>query len=308
MLDKIKNNLIYVFCAGIGVLNFILLAIPYVASFYSYNYGQYGGTGSSSAGISGYNVMKLWEFGFGGVMSALIQIFILILGIALLAYGVMGLLKAFGIFEKFPDKLGKVDMKKIGEFGLYGLGGLNVLLLIFLIVLTATNTESSESYGYSTSAGIRFSAGVFLAIIFIGAGIAGYLVLNKKFPAGENTATVSYVCNKCGNKAKAKDKFCSQCGGEIERKVVVKEEYVCSKCEKKAKAKDKFCSECGGEIIKKEQTVNQTNEQQNLVVEDNLAEVVATEIQGETAESEEQSVSTVDVEQTEQSIPQENID
>ena len=301
MLDKIKNNLIYVFCAGIGILNFILLAIPYVASFYSYDYGQYGGTGSSSAGISGYNVMKLWKFGFGGVMSALIQIFILILGIALLAYGVLGLLKAFGIFEQVPDKVGKLDMKKIGEFGLYGLGGLNVLLLIFLIVLTATNTETNNSYGYTASSGIRFSAGVFLAIIFIGGAIAGYILLGKKFPAGENLETVTYVCSKCGKKAKSKDKFCSQCGGEIESKVVVKEEYACSKCGKQSDGKNKFCPECGGEIVVKQpleqESEPQVTELEEPTIEEEQAEVAAIEEQAEVAAIEEQ-VETATCEET----------
>ena len=41
-------------------------------------------------------------------------------------------------------------------------------------------------------------------------------------------------------------------GGEIEKKVVIKEEYACVKCGKRATAKEKFCSDCGGEIKVKE--------------------------------------------------------
>ena len=123
------------------------------------------------------------------------------------------------------------------------------LLLIFLIILTATNTEKSE-YG---SAGIKFSAGIFIALIFTIGAVVALKVLEKKLPAtDEGGETVTYVCGKCGKKAKAKDKFCNACGGEIEKKVVVKEEYACEKCGKRASAKEKFCSACGGEIKVKE--------------------------------------------------------
>ena len=252
MMEKIKSNLAYVGCAILGLLNFILLAIPYISSYYSYDLGEWGGKQSSSDGISGYKVMDLWEGGFSGVMSSLIQLFVLIGGIALLAWGVLGLLKAFGIFDKFPDRLGNIESKKIAEFGIFGLAGLNVLLLVFLIILSATNSESYSEYGYSGSAGIRLSAGIFISLV-ITVGVAVALkILEKKLPVSDSGETVTYVCGKCGKKAKAKDKFCNACGGEIEKKVVVKEEYACEKCGKRASAKEKFCSACGGEIKVKE--------------------------------------------------------
>ena len=244
MLEKIKSNLSYVMCAGLGLLNFILLAFPYLASFYSYDLGEWGGKQSSSTSISGYKVMDLWELKFSGVMSSIIQLFILILGIALLAWGILGLLKAFKIFDKMPDKIGNIESKKVGEMGLIGLAGLNVLLLVFLIILTASNTEKSDF----ASAGIKLSAGIFIAIIFTVGAVVALKLLEKKFPATEGGESVTYVCAKCGKKATAKDKFCNSCGGEIECKVFVKEEYACSKCGKKATAKDKFCNSCGGEI------------------------------------------------------------
>ncbi len=250
MMNKLKNNLTYVFCAGLGLLNFIFLAFNYIASFAEYSgYAGYGSY-SQSYGVSGYKVMDLWEFKFSGVMSSIVQLFVLLLGIALLVWGVLGLLKAFGVFEKFPDKLGKFESKKIGEFGLFGLAGLNVLLLIFLIILTASNTEKSE-YG---SAGIKLSAGIFIALIFIVGAVVALKVLQKKLPStDEGGETVTYVCGKCGKKAKAKDKFCSECGGEIEKKVEIKEQYVCEKCGKKATVKDKFCNACGGAVVVKKE-------------------------------------------------------
>lgn len=253
MMNKLKNNLAYVFSAGLGLFNFILLAFPYIASFSKVEGISYG---NYSQGHGGYKILELWSMGFGGAMSALMQLFILLLGIALLAWGVLGLLKAFGVFEKFPDSLGNVSCKKIGEFGLFGLAGLNVLLLIFLIVLTAANTESGEGW----KSGIRLSAGIFIAIIFTVGAVVALKVLEKKFPVtDEGGETVTYVCGKCGKKAKAKDKFCNACGGEIEKKVVVKEKYACEKCGKKATAKDKFCNGCGGAVVvKKEEPKEET--------------------------------------------------
>ena len=286
MMEKIKSNLTYVFCAGLGLLNFIFLAFNYVAVFAEYSYGGYGNY-SQSYGVSGYKVMDLWEFKFSGVISSIIQIFILLLGIALLAWGVLGLLKAFGVFEKFPDKLGKFESKKLGEFGLFGLAGLNVLLLIFLIILTASNTEKSE-YG---SAGIKLSAGIFIALIFTIGAVVALKVLEKKFPATDSGETVTYVCSKCGKKARSSDNFCSACGGKIEKKVVVKEEYACEKCGKKATAKDKFCSACGGEIVVKQpleqESEPQVTELEEPTIEEEQAEVAATEEQVETATCEE---------------------
>ena len=252
MMEKIKSNLAYVGCAVLGLLNFILLAIPYISSYYSYDLGEWGGKQSSSDGISGYKVMDLWEGGFSGVMSSLIQLFVLLGGIAILAWGVLGLLKAFGIFDKFPDRLGNIESKKIAEFGIFGLAGLNVLLLVFLIILSIANTESYSEYGYSGSAGIRLSAGIFISLVItVGAAVA-LKILEKKLPASNSGEIITYVCKKCGKKARSTDKFCNACGGEIEKKVEVKAEYACEKCGKRATAKEKFCSECGGEIKVKE--------------------------------------------------------
>ncbi len=252
MLNKLKKNLTYVFCAGLGLLNFILLAFNYLKSFYSYDYGQWGGKRSSSSGISGYKVMDLWEAKFSGVMSSMFQLLILLVGIALLAWGVLGLLKALGIFDKFPDKVGKFESKKIGELGLFVMAGLNILLLVFLIILSATNTESYNENGMKAEAGIKLGAGIFISLIFTVGAVVALKILEKKFPASDSDESVTYVCKKCGKKAKAKDKFCSACGGEIEKKVVVKEEYACVKCGKKATKKDKFCNACGGEIKMKD--------------------------------------------------------
>lgn len=244
MFNKIKQNWTYVVCAVIGVLNFILFVFPYVSAFVSYDLGSWGGKQTESQGFSGYKVMdKFWELEFNGVMSALLQIFILIAGIVLLAWGVCGILKGLGYFDVFPNEILGFESKKLGFFGLIGMAGLNVLLFIFLISLCASNSYESESY----SAGIRLSAGIFISLVFNAAAVAAPVLLDKYLPA-DGAESVSYVCSKCGKRAKAKDKFCSVCGGAIEVKVTRAETYVCSNCGKSATAKDKFCSACGGTI------------------------------------------------------------
>ncbi len=173
-MNVIKKNWAHFFCAVLGLLNFILLAIPYVAAFIKTE--SWLGEISISEGISGYRVMDMWDGGFSGVMSSLIQIFILILGIALLVWGVLGLLKAKGTCKVLPDKIGNFESKKISEMGLIAMAGLNFLLLIFLIIVTAVNTEKYA--GGST--GIKLSAGIFLAIIFSVGAVVGAKLLDKK--------------------------------------------------------------------------------------------------------------------------------
>lgn len=253
MIDTIKKNLIWFLCAALGVLQFILLAIPYFAAF-AEGYGQ-----SMSEGFSGYKVMDLWDGGFGGVMSSITQILILILGIVLLAIGAIGLLKAFDVVD-LTDKLGKLNLKDLAKKGIFAYGGLQVLLFIFMIIFTASNTETESFMGVTVSAGVRFSAGLFITIVIVGAAIAAMILVPKKFPVDEDAPSVTYVCGQCGKKSKASNKFCNVCGGAIVEKVAEpKPVYVCSGCGKAAKASEKFCSACGSAIEAKvpETTVNE---------------------------------------------------
>lgn len=244
MLDTIKKNLVYSLCAALGVLQFILFAIPYFAAFVS-GFGH-----EESEGFSGYKVMDLWDSDFGGVMSSLVQVLILIVGIGLLAIGVIGLLKAFDVVD-LTDKFGKLDLKEIGKKGIFVYGGLHVALFIFMIIFTASNTESMGSL----SAGFSLSVGLFLAIIVAGAAVAALILVPKKFPVDENAPSVTYVCAQCGKKSKASNKFCAACGGAIIEKVAEpKPVYVCSGCGKSAKAGEKFCAGCGSPVVAKTPT------------------------------------------------------
>ena len=183
VMNVIKKNWAYFCCVVLGLFNFILFAIPYVAAFVETK--SWVGDLSYSEGISGYRVMDMWDGGFSGVMSSLLQIFILILGIVLLVLGVLGLLKAKNICKVLPDKLGNVESKKAGEIGLLVMTILNVLLLVFLIIVTVQNTEGDSS----GRAGIKLSAGIFLAIIFGAAAYVGGKLIEKKANSEPATET-----------------------------------------------------------------------------------------------------------------------
>lgn len=230
-MRTIRENLTYVFCAGLGILSFLLWAIPYVENFEEIKLGEIGN--SVASGVNGYGILDLWTKGFGGVMSSILQILIVLLAVAMIAYGVCGLLKAFKLFTAFPDTVGKYEMKKLGDLALFVYAGLQVLLLIFLIVLCQMNTqkESSPEQDYVMAEGIRLHAGVFIAILFSVAAFVGRRVLEKKFPA--DAPIVKYVCSSCGKRARAKDNFCNVCGGKIVR--VVEEVKVASPSEDGAK-------------------------------------------------------------------------
>ncbi len=284
MKNKILANLSYWLCGFLGIWQFILLAIPYLASF-----AKYDGVRETYGTASGYQIMRLWDGGFSGVMSALLQIFILVLGIVMLVYGACGILKSVGVFEKFPDKLGKCSMKKWGEIALYAYVGLNVLLFIFLIVLTAQNTYTYEyTDGTKLKSGIAFSAGMFITLAFVIGAPVALKWLEAKCPVDEGEAAImrAYICTKCGKKTKKGAKFCSECGGEVEEKVNAG--YACTQCGAKAKEGDNFCSSCGGKI----EPVQYEREVSTPVEE------VATDEKTEESATEEVATTEVPVEET----------
>ncbi len=152
-MNMVKKNLAYLLCAGVGVLNFILLIIPYVTAFV-----EASGYGEMTENFSGYQVMsEFWsDLGFSGVMIGLLQIFVLIAGIALLAIGALGLLESFGVIKLMGNK-----GKNIAWYVLVAYAVLNLLLLVFLIVFCVSNTEE----GFGASAGFKLSAGIFVTLV-----------------------------------------------------------------------------------------------------------------------------------------------
>ncbi len=170
MKKTLKDSLVYLFSAILGAFTFVLFALPYTAVFVSY------GKESESETMSGYRVMDLWDADAWGVLSSLFQIFVLIAGILIFAWGVCGLLKGFGVFKAFPDKIGKLSSKKLSEYALVSYAVLNILLVIFLAIFCIVNTE--ELYGMK--AGIRPSGGMFAAPILSAGAYVAYKLIYKK--------------------------------------------------------------------------------------------------------------------------------
>ena len=171
MMNTIKKNLVYLCDAVLGAFTFVLFAFPYIAGFTD------GVVIKTSETINGYKVMDLWDAEAWGVLSSLFQVLVLVAGVIIFAYGVCGLLKAFGIFKAFPDALGKLETKKLGEYLLAAYAVLNVLLVIMLVIFCIVNTEEV----YSAKVGFRVSGGIFVApILSVGAFVA-YKLLDKKF-------------------------------------------------------------------------------------------------------------------------------
>lgn len=166
-MKTIKTNLTYLLSAAIGVLTFVFFAIPYLSAYVN------SVLGGASEGFSGYKVMDLWEGGFAGIMSSLLQILVLITAVFLLALGVCGLLKGFGILKAFPDAFGKLESKKLAQYGLYAYTGINALLLVFLIIFTTSNSDGNNLL----SAGFSLSAGIFITLVFaIAASVTPFVV------------------------------------------------------------------------------------------------------------------------------------
>lgn len=253
MMEKIKANFSYVLCACMGLLHFILMAFRYAAAFYKYD-----GEREVLEKWNGYNLMKFEDFEGSKAealssVNGILQILLLIVAVGMLLYGALGLLKAFGLFEQFPNQVGKYESKKIANWALLAYAGLNVLLLLFLLIWAGANTESEEIFGMKIKAGVSVSFGAFFTLV-IGCCAAAAPIMLPKFVSGLNEGgsaagpQVSYRCTQCGKAASKNEKFCNVCGGAIAAEVVKQYNYVCGKCGKKAKKTDKFCNACGGAI------------------------------------------------------------
>ncbi len=231
MLNKIMKNITYFICATLGHFNLILLSFPYFTK-----------------GGSGYVTMGLWQGGFSGAMISLIQVLLLLWSLSMLAYGIMGILKVFGVFNQFPEEIGDYSMKKIGEVLLYVYAGGNILLFIFMIIFATL-------YSVSISVGIFFTL-----ILAIGAIIANSIISARFENVDLNAPTYYYACSKCGKKVKKGVNYCPDCGGKIEERQEVLTYYACSKCGKRAKKGVNFCSDCGGKIEEKIQSTDEPSE------------------------------------------------
>lgn len=264
-MDKIKANLSYVLCTCTGLLFFVLSAFRYFVMFASnkeaYKFDVISERARMTFGsVNGYKLMNMELFEdledmmkldaeFFGKLASVFQILIMVAAVALLLYGALGLLKAFGQFDQFPNQIGNVETKKIANIGLLVFAGMNVLLFLCLIIFTSANTETEDE----TRQGLCIGAGMILSVLLSGVAAVSVFFLPKWFPKlFETGPEINYVCTQCGKKAKQSEKFCNACGGTIEAVEVKHYEYVCAGCGKKMRKTDKFCNTCGGPMVQRE--------------------------------------------------------
>ncbi len=136
MKEKIVKNLSYIFCAGLGLFAVILLAFPYL------KIKMREGVFTSIGGVvSGYSILAMFDYGYAGIVSAILQILVLLVSVLMLVYGIIGLIKSFIKNEQTPAKIGNVKSKTITEIALLVYSALNALLLIFLVILCINDSQ-----------------------------------------------------------------------------------------------------------------------------------------------------------------------
>ena len=97
----------------------------------------------------------------------------------------------------------------------------------------AANNENGVA-GAFAAGGLGMGAGI---------GIANSMN-NTVVPPGQNAGFIE--CYLCHAQVPSNSKFCSKCGGKIEKPVIV-----CSKCGAKNPADSRFCGECGNNLVTK---------------------------------------------------------
>ncbi len=159
----IKKHFYGLVAAGLGVLQFILLAMPFanatVTSFW-------GGTQTVTA--NGYETLS------GGTAYSVFLVISMIVGILLMLIGAYALVRSLAV-PSLPDGFGKFHVNKICKFALWGFGG--IVLLTLTIGLIEALDASASAYGIQARAGI--GAGCWLYALLAASGAAAPIVLEK---------------------------------------------------------------------------------------------------------------------------------
>ena len=158
-MEIVKKNLAYVCCAVVGLLNFLWMLIDYVSW--------------EVIGLNGFDLMSdMFDYAdfevTGALFSGIMGIVSLIAGIVVLAYGVCGLLKAFGIFKAFPDQIAGICTKKIAEYVLIAFAAIQLLLFVALIIFCVADDNP-----------FKLSAGIIISLIVALAAAAAPIAAEK---------------------------------------------------------------------------------------------------------------------------------
>ncbi len=190
------------------------------------------------------------------VLVAIALVFALIAAIALIALGVIGLLRESGgiSIPGFSASLAN----KLGNIGVLANLGIHGFAAVSMILASIISTVSEGSGKNKTSMGMIPHVGMYFLIVIAAAAFVLLLLAQKKFGNYAATAApvITYKCLECGAKS-TKGGSCPICGGNVEAINIPKPEgpkyvYTCTSCGAKAKAGDTFCSICGGTVVSTE--------------------------------------------------------
>ena len=253
----VRRNLKWVVCGLFGLLNFILMAIPYMA-YCNYSIDVYSDTyldtfKATRDGLSAYDVFDLGKLlahtraAAAGGAAGTFSVFALLVGLLMILICAAGLLKSLGVLP-IPDKIGKFRVDLAVDIAFIATIALNVLILICISTVHGITLREAYMDDQKFTVGYSISAGVFFTLVFAAGGYAAMIVLDKKLPKDPCIVT---ICSACGKRCASKSAFCTDCGAPTEKIKDGEFSFVCEKCGKKALYRYNFCPVCGGRIVKK---------------------------------------------------------
>ncbi len=234
MRVSVKRLITPIVCAGTGFLTLIFMILPFSGGYSANAYGAIGDFFGISSASGGRFLLPIIAVGI---------ILLILLAVVMLLAGGAGFLKECVGFDIFNDNKTVAFLQKLLiKVFLIAISSLVGLFVLFCVIYAIAK---DRGLSYVPHVGAWF-------LLVLGAGeYLAHLILTKRFEE-EIASGISYTykCSSCSKKAKAREKFCSQCGSPI---IAVRKEpapeYRCSSCNLKAKASEKFCSQCGSPII-----------------------------------------------------------
>ncbi len=226
MTAKIKRLLTPLICAGVGLFNFIFMFMNYITFFTS-------GSDNYHEGINAYkaisfgdeslaNILELMLAMFGKdahltfllYIVAVLIIFMIIANVALLAFGVIGLVRMLAGINLVPV-LDKDTTERFTKLTMFVNFIIHAASSFFVILLSLVNLYSGNIYGYRITLGVRPGIGLIFLLLFAVAAWLFPIKLIKLIPDKAPSKMMVYQCSFCGAQASASDKFCNVCGAAI---------------------------------------------------------------------------------------------
>lgn len=231
MVVNVKKIFSPIVCGALGLLNLIFMSMEFLSvKIFSLSVG----------GASAYSCVDLLNMptSDGGIILfsvGLCALLLILISIALVAFGVLGILKGILVsdsMQKIPTKLVSGPCKFLVRFNFI------VEVLAFILILIC---------GIVTEMACQPGVGNYFLLVFAIAGWIVFVKFGKKLPAViGNTANnkAKYSCSACGATANANDKFCPSCGAPV----VADNSSCCPACGNAVSENDKFCPSCGAQV------------------------------------------------------------